>query len=370
MLNHRTFFTPDNKVQYLSGQPLYVITLTLTDVFRQAVGPHVPISFSAGIDQANFPHAVACGFVPVTVSSDLLRPGGYGRISTYLQALDAVDVEGRREKCQRLHSERLRPGRRGQTKSCRRSNDKSHDSAVRWAGCSTPPSPPKKPATMFATAPTRIAKLPRRIDSHLVTFDCITCDKCLPVCPNAANFTYPTPLVAFDYHDLIVDPDGTVPRRRLRHFEITEKMQIACYSDFCNECGNCDTFCPEYGGPYIKKPTFYGSEKTWTAAAPRDGFFIERTDKIARIRGRIKGAVYALIWLVQPEKYEFTDGIARATLNVADHSLITLEFADQLTAPHRIDLGIYHTLRHLLHGVLDRSYINQINAGESMAGAV
>ena len=54
VLNHRTFFTPDNKVQYLSGQPLYVITLTLTDVFRQSVGPHVPISYSAGIDQGNF----------------------------------------------------------------------------------------------------------------------------------------------------------------------------------------------------------------------------------------------------------------------------------------------------------------------------
>ncbi len=39
-----------------------------------------------------------------------------------------------------------------------------------------------------------------------------------------------------------------------------------------------------------------------------------------------------------------------------------IEFAEQLTAPHRINLGVYHTLRHLLHGVLDRSYINQINA--------
>ncbi len=81
-----------------------------------------------------------------------------------------------------------------------------------------------------------------------------------------------------------------------KKFEITEKMQIACYSDFCNECGNCDTFCPEYGGPYIKKPTFYGTQKSWLAAAPRDGFFIERTEKIARIVGRIKGAQYALVW--------------------------------------------------------------------------
>ena len=30
--------------------------------------------------------------------------------------------------------------------------------------------------------------VPKKIDSHLVTFDCITCDKCIPVCPNDANF--------------------------------------------------------------------------------------------------------------------------------------------------------------------------------------
>ncbi|MFQ5492282.1 MAG: glutamate synthase, partial [Phycisphaerae bacterium] len=68
VLNHRDFFPPDNPIMYLSGQPLHVIALTLTDEFRQAVGPDVPISFSAGIDRINFPSAVACGMVPVTVS--------------------------------------------------------------------------------------------------------------------------------------------------------------------------------------------------------------------------------------------------------------------------------------------------------------
>ena len=31
---------------------------------------------------------------------------------------------------------------------------------------------------------------PRKIGSHLVLFDCINCDKCIPVCPNDANFVY------------------------------------------------------------------------------------------------------------------------------------------------------------------------------------
>src|SRR5439155_869187 len=87
VLNHRDFFTKDNKVQYLSGQPLHVITMTLTDVFRRDIGADVPISFSAGIDRQNFSSAVACGFVPATVCTDLLRPGGYGRLAPYMKTL-------------------------------------------------------------------------------------------------------------------------------------------------------------------------------------------------------------------------------------------------------------------------------------------
>ncbi|HTQ40480.1 MAG TPA: hypothetical protein VMJ32_15755 [Pirellulales bacterium] len=366
VLNHRTFFTPDNKIQYLSGQPLYVITLTLTDMFRQAVGPHVPISFSAGIDQANFPHAVACGFVPVTVSTDLLRIGGYGRISTYLQSLEkAMQAIG----AANINDYVLNAFGQG-------------DAAQTRVNAETPhPSPLTSHAsllnTTIAAAKARAdvryraeknRKAPTRIDSLLETFDCITCDKCLPVCPNAANFTYPTPIVAFDYHDLLIDPPGAVHQAKAaRRFEITEAMQIACYSDFCNECGNCDTFCPEYGGPYIKKPTFYGSRQSWAAAAPRDGFLIERNRQTARIHGRFQGAVYELAWLAVMEKYEFADSILRATFNAADHTLIKIEPHMPLMAQHRLDLGVYHTLRHLLHGVLDRRYINQINAAAEIS---
>ena len=33
-------------------------------------------------------------------------------------------------------------------------------------------------------------KPPKKVGSHLVLLDCLTCDKCLPVCPNDANFSY------------------------------------------------------------------------------------------------------------------------------------------------------------------------------------
>ena len=87
VLNHRDFFPKNEQVMYLSGPPLHVITTVLADVFRQAVGPEMPISFSAGVDRRNFPNMVACGFVPVTTCTDLLKTGGYGRLPAYLDEL-------------------------------------------------------------------------------------------------------------------------------------------------------------------------------------------------------------------------------------------------------------------------------------------
>ena len=45
--------------------------------------------------------------------------------------------------------------------------------------------------------------------------------------------------------------------------KVEQKAQIANLADFCNECGNCDTFCPEVGGPYIEKPRFFFNEKAY-----------------------------------------------------------------------------------------------------------
>jgi putative selenate reductase len=202
-------------------------------------------------------------------------------------------------------------------------------------------------------------KSPTRINSILVTFDCITCDKCVPVCPNAANFTYPAPKVAFDYHDLLVASDGTVSETGdVRHFEIDKEHQIANYADFCNECGNCDTFCPEYGGPYIKKPGFYSSRETWEAAKPRDGFVVADSS----IVGRIKGIEYELVHDAANASYRYhCDGVI-VTVS-SDHVVKGAGLTSGKET--RVDMGVYHTLRYLLHGILDLQSVNQINVASA-----
>jgi len=360
VLNHRDFFTPDNKVMYLSGQPLHVITLTLTDVFRQAVGPDLPISFSAGIDQFNFASAVACGFVPITVSTDLLRPGGYGRLPAYLQRLTAdmksagaIDID---DFILKRSQGRDHPA----AGSVNAQGDSQADVGPAALGNTTAAAEAARNDPRYRAVANR--KVPTRIDSHLTTFDCITCDKCLPVCPNAANFTYPTSVQAFDYHDIIVQPDGTWRNGAMRRFEISKDMQIACLADFCNECGNCDTFCPEYGGPYIQKPSFFGSESSWGAAGARDGFVVVESKGYTVVHGRIKGAVRTLIhWPGQSNEFSFDDGKVLLEVHASGFDVRSVSISGTLIAEHTVELGEFHTMRILLAGIRNNGRVNQIN---------
>jgi len=357
VINHRQFFPPGNPSQYLSGQPLHVITMALTDEFRRAVGPAVPISFSAGVDRQNFPLAVACGFAPVTICTDLLRPGGYGRLPGYLQALaDAMKAVG--ATC--LDDYILDAFGQRAAAQARAADGVS---APLWAGLLNTSIAAAKVRQDPRYGAAQNRKIPVRIDSRLHTFDCITCDKCIPVCPNAANFTYPTPVTAFDCSDVIVDAGGSIRRVPGRRFEITRDMQIANYADFCNECGNCDTFCPEYGGPYIQKPGFYGSIESWRRAAPRDGLIVENPADQPAIRARIKGSEYHLLLRDRAPIYQWSDGSVQLTVSGADLDDLRARPLIPLNREHRMDMWIFHSVRYLLHGVLDRRWINQINAG-------
>jgi putative selenate reductase len=357
--NQRTFFSPDNAIMYLSGQPLHVITMALTAKFREAVGPDVPISFSAGIDKQNFPIAVACGFVPVTMSTDLLRPGGYGRLPAYLEKL--AEEMGRFGAGDIDEFVLRRFGR--QDEAARRAGA-DRAAQVHWAGVLNTRIAADEAAAdpRYHAAANR--KAPNRIDSRLAIFDCITCDKCLPVCPNAANFTYPTPQVAFDYPDWLIDADGTVRPGETRRFVIDKPMQIACYADFCNECGNCDTFCPEYGGPYIEKPSFFGTVESWQRAAPRDGFVIEHDGGGSSIRGRLRQHAYVLS-ATKHGDYALFDGVIEVRFDAAGRPVNGVHA--NAPAGYRLDMWVFHTLRHLLHGVLDTRRVNQVNVAAPLA---
>jgi putative selenate reductase len=194
-----------------------------------------------------------------------------------------------------------------------------------------------------------------------VTFDCITCDKCIPVCPNDANFTYHTGEVRITYRDVEISPDGSaVPIGDEREFKLEKADQIANFADYCNHCGNCDTFCPEYDGPYLKKPNFYGSRQAFEAGAPYDGFLVERMEFGIRLSGRVEGRLCQLEQLADVDTMKYYDG--SMVLSVGVNQSIQLDVTSpRITAPHVVDVGRLIAMQILLRGITDPTRIHSVN---------
>ena len=81
----------------------------------------------------------------------------------------------------------------------------------------------------------------------------LICNKCVEVCPNRAN-------VALDSKLL-----GNV---------FADAFQVIHIDGLCNECGNCETFCPYSNAPYNSKLTIFWSENSFHESN-NSGFFIK-----------------------------------------------------------------------------------------------
>jgi len=80
----------------------------------------------------------------------------------------------------------------------------------------------------------------------------LVCNVCTTVCPNRANVALRAEPVSYPLQRAEKKDDGTVVQT-LGQVEIGQSYQIVNIADFCNECGNCDTFCPTSGAPYKDK---------------------------------------------------------------------------------------------------------------------
>ena len=90
------------------------------------------------------------------------------------------------------------------------------------------------------------------------------CNKCVDVCPNRAN-------VAIDVRNTGV---------------FSDPFQILHLDAYCNECGNCETFCPYDGGPYRKKFTLFSRNDDFLNSE-NSGFFVEDDEILVRLDEKI-----------------------------------------------------------------------------------
>ncbi len=243
--NHRGVLPADP--MYLSGPPLHVLAVTLLDELRRAMPGTLAlgvdrggaeVSFSAGVTKANLPALAGLGIAPITACSDLLRPGGYGRLRPMLAALgEAMAAAG----CGTIDAWRRR--REAEAAAA------GHDGAVGAYASEVRDAARNGAYTRAGTA----ARRPRRLDRALGAWDCTACNLCLTVCPNDAFFS--------------PSPASSAPVRVGR--------QYLLFAELCNRCGNCAVFCPERGDPAAVKPALYLSPERF-ALADRPGFLLSR----------------------------------------------------------------------------------------------
>jgi len=96
--NNKNLLPGNEPMVYMSGRPLHAISMNLAAKLQKEFNGDLDISFSAGADCFNLADILACGLKPVTICSDILKPGGYGRLSQYLtMTRQALEMKGAKD---------------------------------------------------------------------------------------------------------------------------------------------------------------------------------------------------------------------------------------------------------------------------------
>lgn len=185
---------PD-ETMYMSGRTLLPLSLGVAQLLGREFQGKLPISYCGGINAQNVASVYATGISPITVCTDLLKPGGYHRLHSTAINLESAQLSPRQE----VDVEAV--GRLART-------------LCGPAG---------------ATHDVRRKPVP---ETPVCTHACkTTCGCCVTLCPNRAN--------------VVITVAG---QRQMLHLD-----------GLCNECGNCASFCPEKFAPYLEKFTVFCS---------------------------------------------------------------------------------------------------------------
>ena len=173
----------------------------------------LPVSFSGGIDEGNFADTVGLGLKPVTVCSDFLKFGGYrrgwryfGELVKRMDSVGARDIDvfvlkahGTAEAA--LASLGLPQDRAAACRAALAAGGDPRaaagDAFAAWVSAARVANSAVYAERVLADrrySAAENATPPKKIGCSLVLFDCLTCDKCIPVCPNDANFSFSIPV--------------------------------------------------------------------------------------------------------------------------------------------------------------------------------
>ena len=77
---------------YMSGRALFPLSINVAAVLSRAFDGKLPISYSGGASQMTIRDIFDTGIRPITMATDLLKPGGYLRLSACMRELESSDA--------------------------------------------------------------------------------------------------------------------------------------------------------------------------------------------------------------------------------------------------------------------------------------
>ena len=184
---------------------------------------------------------------------------------------------------------------------------------------------------------------------------CLQCDEicsvCVAVCPNRANMEFEMAPVSFKIQQA-VQGTGGVEIVDLETERIDQKYQVLNIGDYCNECGNCATFCPTSGAPYQDKAKFHLTPESFDSA--RFGYrFVDDDHLEYKQDGR-----HAMLQ-IGPDGYTYENENIKAVLN-PDYSARRVEFKKD--AAESVDLRPAAYMAILARALHERAPVN-LNKG-------
>lgn len=183
---------------------------------------------------------------------------------------------------------------------------------------------------------------------------CLFCDEicniCTTVCPNFANFAYEIEPVSYNLQKIKVDNDGTIEYLPDEQFVATQKHQILNIANYCNECGNCTTFCPTKSAPYKEKPHIYLSRESFDNA--EEGYFFEKDNENGKLCFKDSGKSVGLT--DKGDRLIYETGKLTVEINKKDFSIINTNLNP--TGSQQISLRKAAEMSVIMFGAKNLSY--------------
>jgi putative selenate reductase len=166
----------------------------------------------------------------------------------------------------------------------------------------------------------------------------VMCNICTTVCPNRANIAYTMDPMEFTVRRAMRS-GGDIQIEDVEIVRISQKFQIINLGDFCNECGNCTTFCPASGEPYRIKPKFYLNSQSF-ANEPNGYMLVD-----GALNAKVEGDLEILSRQGDSLLYETKD--VRARLKPKTYAVEEIAFTSDTTGPvdlrHASQMGVLLT---------------------------